>query len=113
MYPEQFQERETQIHRMGLLEQDYINIEFHIGNYHKRVPENEPAMLDKYGKPQNHIWTAFVNIADPKYKNYFELLVKKVTFYTDQDSYHLGVGFEKYPGSLKDPEKNSLSINNG
>ena len=67
---------------MGLLEKDLIDIEFHIGNYHRRLADDEPAMLDKNGRRFDHIWTAFVNIADPKFKNHLELLVKKVSFYT-------------------------------
>lgn len=67
---------------MGLLEKDLINIEFHIGNYHKRLAHDENAMLDKDGKRFAHLWTAFVNIADPKFENYLEALVKKVSFFT-------------------------------
>lgn len=87
MYPKEFRDREDQLRRMGLLEKDLINIEFHIGNHHKRLAENEPAMLDQNGKPYEHLWTVFVKAADPRFKNMLSLLVQKVSFYTSQERY--------------------------
>lgn len=66
---------------MGLMEKDLINIEFRIGNYHKRLASDEPAMLDQNDNRCDHIWTAFVNITDPNFKNNLGLLVNKVSFY--------------------------------